>query len=254
MITPEKLKQLESFNNSRFMIMSVYLGSDSLQAPFDKYLISEFHSLLHQNFDKKMRETFRNDIARIETYLDNYAPSARTLAIFSAGDKLWEIIEFEFSIENSLSVDFSPNLDPIRSARQKYSKYLVLLVDREKARMFTVDQGEIAEHADYMGEYIPQDKKTIGHDGYPGQNNIHSRHLDILIDRHIDEVSKKLAEFVKSQDIDFVIIGGHKEMFVRVANSLPADLKNKLVGSFVSELNIPLNDILQESKRVAELV
>jgi hypothetical protein len=51
-----------------------------------------------------------------------------------------------------------------------------------------------------------------------------------------------------------VIIGGHSEMFKRVAASLPAELRSKVVDSFVTEINIPLNEILMESKKIAATV
>lgn len=254
MIKPEEIERLKLYNDSDFPILSVYLGADNLQAPSEKFLLSQFHSLLHQNLDKEQREIFQTDIERIEEFLDNYTPTSRSLVIFSFGEKLWEVFKLEFYIPANVSISMSPNLDPILKSQQKYSKYMVLLVDREKAKMFTVEQGEIADQAEVDGDYVPQNKATTGRDGNAGRSDIMSRHTNEMLNRHIDNACKTADKFAKSQNIDFLIIGGHKEMFAKIAEALPPELKNKLAGSFVTELNIPLNDILIESKQIAKTI
>jgi hypothetical protein len=47
------------------------------------------------------------------------------------------------------------------------------------------------------------------------------------------------------------LIGGHAEMVNKVTKSLPKAFQDKVAATFVSELNIPLNDILLTSKKVA---
>lgn len=254
MIEPNTLKELESYNNPSFPILTVYLGADNLQAPSRELLLTQFHSLLHKNISSDQRVTFEKDIERIEEYLNSYIPSARSLVFFSAGENLWRVASLEFSLPINISVGSSPNITPIIQSQQKYSRFLVLLVDREKARMFTVEQGEILDHSDVIGGYVPQYKKATGRDGNAGRGDIMNRHTDMLLRQHIDLIIQAVDKFVKASDISFLIIGGHAEMFKKVAAALPTDLRAKLAGSFVSELNIPINDILLESKKIAAIV
>lgn len=254
MIKPDELERIESYNNSNFPILSVYLGADNLQAPSEKFLITQFHSLLHQSLDKEQREIFQTDIERIEDFLNDYIPTSRSLIIFSSGERLWEVVNLEFYLEANISINMLPNLDPILKSEQKYSKYMVLLVDREKARMFTVEQGEIAEQSEFSSNYVPQNKQATGRDGNAGRSDIMTRHTNELLKRHIDNACKAASKFASTKDIDFLIIGGHSEIFAKVAKSLPLNLRDKLAGSFVTEINIPLNDILIKSKEIAEVV
>lgn len=254
MITSDKVKEIEAYNDSDFPILSVYLGADSLQAPSGKFLLTQFHSLLHQSLNNEQREIFKNDIERIEEYLKDYIPTDRSLVIFCAGQNLWEIVNLEFALPVNISASSSPNIQPILKAKQEYSKYLVLLVDREKARMFTVEQGEIIEQSDFIGGYVPQEKKATGRDGNAGRSDIMSRHASVMLDRHIELACKAASEFAKSKKINFLIIGGHSEILAKVAEALPFDLKNKLAGSFEIEINLPLNDILKESKKIAATI
>lgn len=254
MIQPDTIKKLNGFNSSSFQILSVYLGTDSTQAPSGEVLLTQFHSLIHSDLSNDQRTEFKSDIERIEKHLNNYVPSARTLVFFSAGDKLWEVVGLEFSLHTGLVVTNSPDMNPLTDALQKYSKYLVLLVDREKARMFSVEQGEIIDRSQFIRGYVPPKIKSTGRDNLLNQSDTNFRHNELLLKRHIQYASDAVVKFTSADDINFIIIGGHAEMFKKVADSLPANLKSKVVAGFVTEINIPLNDILIQSKKIAATI
>jgi len=251
MIKPDVIEKLKTFNDSSYQILSVYLSADSVQAPSGEYLLKQFHSLLHQHLNKDLKETFKSDITRIEEYLSEYTPSARSLIFFSAGEKLWETISLEFCLPQDLSSETSPNIDPLIQSLQKYTKYLVVLVDREKARMFTVEQGEITERSEFVGGYVPQRVKSTSREISGGDGDINFRYNEELLQNHINLAAEAVNKFTESNVISFVVIGGHAEMFKKVIKSLPIGLQKKVVGSFVTEISIPLNEILIKSKKVA---
>ena len=253
MIQPSMIEKLKTYNSPLSLVLSVYLGNDTVQAPSVEYLLTQFHSLLHGILTKEERVIFENDIKHIEEYLSDYVPSARSLVFFSAGQKLWEIVSLEFPLPMSLSVNSYPNIKPLVQSLQKYSKYLVLLVDREKARMFTVEQGEIVDYSNFTG-YVPQKIKATGRDGVISQSDTNFRHNEVLLKRHIDRAVQAVVAFTEANDIHFVILGGHSEIFKKVAKSLPKDLRVKIAGSFVTEVNLPLNEILRESKKIASTI
>ena len=251
MITVQTVKKLSSFIDSDVSILSVYLGADTLHSPSGEFLLTQFHSLLHQCLSKEQRVTFENDIKRITEYLQDYIPSARSVAFFTAGESLWQVVGLEFSLPISMCISNSPNLKPIQDSLKKYSMYLVLLVDREKARMFTVEQGEMVDHSEFLGSYVPQLSKSTGRDSAVGKSDINFRHNESLLSRHIAKIAQAVAAFTKTKDVHFVIIGGHSEIFKRVAASLPESLRSKIADTFVTEVNIPLNELLLESKKLA---
>lgn len=249
MITPGKIKKLKTYNNSSFEILSVYLGTDSVQSPSGELLLKQFHSLKHKGLNKKQRVAFESDIERIEKYLGEYIPLARSLIFFSAGKQLWETVELEFSLAPSLSVGVSPNTDPLIHALHNYSKYLVLLVDRKKARMFIVEQGEIVDQAELIDGHVPQKVKSTSNAISGGEADISFRYNEEMLQHHVDLVARAVAKFTKNNAIHFVIIGGHSEMFKKIIKSLPTSLQDKVLSTFVTEPNIPLNDVLLKSKK-----
>jgi peptide subunit release factor 1 (eRF1) len=251
MIEPNTIEKLKKYNDSPFQILSVYVGTDEVQSPSSEFLKTQFHSLLHQHMTKDLRTVFQSDIERIQAYLDGYIPLYRSLAFFAAGPKLWEVIGLEFSLPATLSTNNSPSLEPLLRSLHKYTTYLVVLIDREKARIFTVGQGEIIDHIDVTGDYVPPRVKATGGDSVGGAGDIKSRHNEMLLKHHIDQAVKEIFKFTRRTTVQFVIIGGHKEMLKRIRDSLPNELRTKVVGTFVTEVDLPLNELLLQSKEIA---
>lgn len=252
MIEAKTLEKIKKFENSAFPILSVYLGADTAQAPTGDFLQKQFHSLLHQYLSKDQRAEFEQDITRINEYLQNYIPFARSLIFFSAGEKLWEVAKLEFYLSEKIKIDNSPYILPIMSGVSRYSEYMVLLTDREKTRMFTVEQGEITEYSEFEGSYVPQRASSTGKGSLPSQIDVNFRHNEAMLDRRLDLSANAVAKFIKNKNIHFIILGGHKEMFKRVEESLTKDIRSKIIGNFVTEVDIPLNEILDKSKQIAE--
>ena len=253
MIQPNVIKDLTKLENSPFPILSVYLGEDSKQAPSSELLTTQFHSLVHK-LTNDQRAEFKSDIAKIEKYLHSYTPSYRSLVFFSAGDNLWQVANLEFAMPAKITVSNSPDLESLIKSLESHSKYLVLLVDREKARMFTVEQGEIIEKSEFVGDPIPQKKKSTGRDSQINQADTNSRRDDNNVKKHIETIAKSVAKFTNANDISFVIVGGHADMFRKVADALPTSLQSKVVVGFVTDINLPLAEIMRQSKKVAATI
>jgi hypothetical protein len=254
MIRKSTIDKLNSFNDSPFQILTVYLGDDSTQAPSANYLLTQFHSLTHKNLTAEQRTIFKDDIIKIEKFLGHYIPGYRSLVFFSAGNNLWQVAKLEFAMPASISTSSSPNMKQLTKSLESHSKYLVLLVDRAKSRMFTVEQGQITEQMEAINNIVPKKVRSTGRDTVITQNNMVSRRNDELLKRHVSLVSQSVAKFTKSQHINFVIIGGQKNMIRKVADMLPNNLQSKIMVGLVTDINAPLTTILKESKKIAATV
>jgi hypothetical protein len=254
MISQSMVSKLAAYADSTYPVLSVYLGAEGVKSPSSEFFVQQFHSLLHKNLNKSERDRFVADIARIEEFLSDYKPQARTLVFFSAGKHLWEIVELGVVLPEVLNIDKAPLVEPLKKVLNEDVKYLVLLVDREKARMFTVSQDEIAEHEEFLSGFVPQKVRTTGRSINRGDTDIHDRYAENMLNHHIDLVAKNVARFIKPGDVSFVLVGGHAEMVNKVVKSLPKAFQDKVAATFVSELNIPLNDILLASKKVAATI
>ena len=63
-----------------------------------------------------------------------------------------------------------------------------------------------------------------------------------------------VQEFACGKDIDHILIGGHPEMFEKIKKHLPKHLKDKVIGEFVTELNIPITKVFRLAKNAADKI
>lgn len=247
----EKIKKLREYKkNSK--VLSIYLGENEKKSPSSRYFVTEFKSLIVKNLTLKEQKIFKNDIEKIKKYLQEFYDShgKRSIVFFTSGDSLWEVFEFEFPLPDFCGVSETPFLEPIIKAIKDHKKYLVLLADHKRARLFTVHLGVIEEHEDIFGIYVPQKVRQI-HEAMMREDKI-LRHIEDHICRHLKFIAQKTEEFAQNKNIHFIIIGGHEELIPKIKKHLPYPLSKKIKGSFVTELNIPINDIYLKSKKVAK--
>ncbi|RJQ38073.1 hypothetical protein C4559_02510 [Candidatus Microgenomates bacterium] len=247
----EKIKKLEKYRDSKFPILSVYLGTEGKKSPNIKILITQFHSLINKNLSEKEKTFFKKDIEKIEAFIRDAFNSRgdRTIVFFVSGKNLWKVLDFEFFLPPILILSNSPYVSSIVNKLPEYKKYMVLLIDRKRARLFTVHLGRIEEHEDVFGVYVPQKVKQINEAWARGDKIL--RHIEDHLHWHLQKIAKLTTDFAKDKKISFLIIGGHKVLFTKMKNHLPKDLAKKVKGNFVCELNIPLNNVFLKSKNVA---
>lgn len=121
--------------------------------------------------------------------------------------------------------------------------YLVILADREKAIFFTVTENKIKDKKEIFNNSVPQNVKAKKIDW--GRDDKIFRHIEQHLHYHLQSVAKAALEFAKGKKIDLVILGGHEEMIPKVKSHLLYPLNKMVKGDFVTELNIPLNDVLK---------
>lgn len=250
----ETLKKLAGFANSQFPILSVYIGTAEKKSAPSSVISSIFHSQVHQNLGEEEQKKFRKDLKRIDEYFKTIYDSRgnRSIVFFTADKKLWEVLEFEFYLPPLCTISYSPYIHPIMEAFGEYKPYLVLLADREKAKLFTVHLGEIKEHIDLFNADVPQRVKH-GDDTWDQQDKI-MRHIEDHLHRHLKLIAQKTKEFYQEHPVSFVIVGGHKEIIPKVKKHLIYPLNKMVLGEFITELNIPLNEVFLKSKIVAEQI
>lgn len=249
----DAVKELKKYENSKSPILSLYLGSVNLESFKTPFLLTQMHSLIHKNLFQHERTFFKKDIDSIDEYLrEETLPQTRSIVFFSGGKNLWKVLEFEFYIPSQMMISQNPYLKPIEEQLTRYQRYLVLLVDRKRARLFTVHLGEIEEQQDFFDGEVPQrvKAKTIN----LGRGDKIMRDIEGHLHRHLQLVAESTKEFVKGKEIHFIIIGSHHELIPKIKKHLQYPLNKMVLGEFITELNIPLSQILNHSKTIASKI
>lgn len=123
-----------------------------------------------------------------------------------------------------------------------YKRYLVILADRKKARVFTIYLGDFEDTGEVIEAFdVPQKVKAEGFS--TGRIN---RHIKDHLCRHLKEIGSKTWEYLikrRIKRLDGIFIGSHRELFSEVQKHLPAKLQRKILGRFSMEPNNALGDI-----------
>lgn len=236
------------------MILSVYLGSAEKRTPDADFLITQLHSLVHKNLKENERNRWKKDINRIEKYLNESVnrSNVRSYVFFASEKKVWQVFNFEFFLPPLLKISDTSFMDPIKEALDKYQKYLILLSDREKARLFTVHLGRIEEEKQVFDESVPQNVKAKKIDW--GRDDKIFRHIEQHLHRHLEFIAKAVSEFAKGKDVHFIILGGHKEIIPKMKTHLSYPLNKMVKGEFVADLDLSADEVLIKSKKIARSV
>lgn len=247
-----KISKLEKIRKLSSPVLSVYLSNPNKKSPSNRALIMQFHSLIDNNISKLQQKILKQDIQKIETYLRDVFDTHgnRSVIFFSAGKSLWEVIPLEFCMPSQLIISDRPYFEPLKKAFKKYVPYLVVLVDRKRAKFFTVYLGRLEEKKEFVSEEVPQRVHAV-HE-FLGREDKVSRHIEDHLHKHLALVANEVVEFTKNKKFNMILIGGHKEIMPKFIKHLPGDYRKKILTQFVSELNIPINDIFLRSKKLVE--
>lgn len=245
------LKRLEAYNDSPSLILSVYLKNTSPEK-----LLEQFHTLLSTQLSESKQEQLRQNIDSSKGFLlTSEKKRGETLAIFSGGNNLFEVLHLPYAVQQQLSISHSPYIKPILEEQQSYRRYLVILPDREKAKFFTLFAGQLEDQGEISDASVPQQVHPGAQKVLRGEREDKiNRHIQDHLNRHFELITHKITEFIREKSISGVIIGGHKNQFASFEKHLPKSLQEKIVGEFVSELHTNMNELLAKAQKIVKEV
>jgi peptide subunit release factor 1 (eRF1) len=177
-------------------------------------------------------------------------PKNKTTLIVVSKDDIWHVIPLEFGVRADLFVDQKPHLEILDSSLETHSNYMVILIDKKKARILTVGQGEILSACQLLDDNDKQNIKSTGRDQRVNRADSLSRQNDHALQRFIAEVAKTAEQNAKTAPIEHIVLGGHKAIIKRTSESLSKPLQSRVVLGIAADLNMPDHEILAKSKQV----
>lgn len=145
---------------------------------------------------------------------------------------------------------FNPDLKSVLGEREE-GHYFFIIADRKKAVLFLFDKGNVEKSQEIMDPGIRKDTKLNAGELY-GKSNKLSHHIDNQLHRHLQLIMQEVNRLIAGKHINGMFIGGHKPLFGAIEKELPVVLQNKLRGEFITELNIPFNELIRHCRRVLE--
>lgn len=160
---------------------------------------------------------------------------------------VYSILMSHHDPKNSQTIEsFNPNLESVFEEIEE-GHYLFLIADRKKAFLFLFSKGDVEKAQDIMDPSVNKKVKSNSGELY-GRTSKQEHKIDNQIEGHLKLIMQKAQEFIQGKHINGVFIGGHQEFFHEIKNELPKDLQQKLRGEFVTELNIPDEELVTHCK------
>jgi peptide chain release factor subunit 1 len=122
------------------------------------------------------------------------------------------------------------------------------VVDKEKARLFTMFVGDITERTEIFDE-VPGWHKQGGWAQARFQ-----RHIEDHVNRHLKHVADTVFAFYKSEGFGNIIIGGSQDVRTRFYRVLHSYLQGIVAGYISVDVGSNINDILDAARRVDDEV
>jgi peptide subunit release factor 1 (eRF1) len=234
-------------------VLSVYLDTSPQRIAGQAHLLSLLAGCkaLRARIPELDRPAFEAAVERVEHFLNtDFSPRQQGIAIFASADpaKL-QVAVLPRSPIDKVTWGASPRIEPLQAMIDEFERVGVVLLDKERSRLFTISLGAIEEQKAFQDD-VPG-KQATG-DWFALSQTRYARHHEEHVLRHVQRTATALMALLESHPFDRLIVGGPDEAVALLQESLPGPLRARLAGTLDIELFASDADVLKEAVQVAE--
>jgi peptide subunit release factor 1 (eRF1) len=252
-ITKHQLDLLSNYPPAESPVISFYLSIDRRERD-EKTPFTELKNLLKVGQEESYRwpEQYRVPLAlhltRIEeTAEEERGGKSRGLAIF-AGENLWQVHHLPVQPGNHIAIARTPYVKPLILLFRRRPRYCTVLVDKERARLFLIQMGEIKDYSMVLDE-VPKHHEQGGW----AQARLQRRHEDYVM-HHLKRSAELTFEFFQREGFDCLLIGGTDELTSAFYERLHTYLQERMVGYLPIATVASASEVLEQTIRTMEQV
>jgi peptide chain release factor subunit 1 len=244
----EQLEQLERFDSAGARVLSLYLNLEPQRQATRSYRI-EFKNLLKEA-SGTLTEAERNGLAReaerVTEWFDRHdQPHGLGLILFACTPRdLWLAHFVNVPVRDHLAFDVRPDIAGLLELVDDHERFGVVLVSKDKARVFTVFAGAI-EEIDVFNDSVPGRTDA----GALKQSKI-QRHHEMHVLWHLKKVVAHLSKLQSRRNFDRLIIMGPVEATTELQEILPHVLKTRVAALVHAEEDAGDEDILEKALEI----
>ncbi|MBN2073470.1 MAG: hypothetical protein JW770_05960 [Actinobacteria bacterium] len=232
-------------------VISVYLQVDRARVNKNEYLSSLNSMITRRRAEVEKDEVLTKNnkrkiismMDRIKAYYNDkfMTGSTKTSVIFARADDLWEEFRLPIVMKSKIIIDPKPYTQDLRSAFKNYKKYGVLLIDREKAQIYSIYLEEVREYLAAIISDVPS-KVNFRSNAVLREKKILGR-IEEKLHGFFKIVNDRTLELFKENRFDYLILAGRKDIIPNFYNYLHSYLQSKYIGSIVAEPDSGTADI-----------
>lgn len=244
MITGKELADLVATDTHDHNVLSLYWATDLTQQTKEARRLA-----LKQMLDRFGDEA-KADVERVRKFFDHeFDWQCKGIALFSSVPaNFWREVRLAVPVLNYASWEPKPNVRVLTDLMDEYESFAVALVDREHARLFALQLGEIVEFSRDLPPTPGRQKK--GTDITPHLQ----AHVETLALQNLKQAAKWVAEFYKSQACSRLVLAGTEDVLAQFRELLPKSLQKRIVGEFPIDIRAPASVVLDKAREIQERV
>lgn len=254
------LEAILNYKTTGKLVVSVYLmvdGSRVIKKDYQTKLNSMVVATREKieadtNLGRSQKKEVSETLEKVKAYINDKfrADSTSTIVIFSSGDGLWEEFRIPIIMRSKIIVDPKPYTQNIRSLINNSKRYGVLLLNREKAQIYSIYLGEVNQ---YLAAFISDVPSKVNFRSQAAfrEKKILGR-LEEKLNHFFKQVNDKAMELFKEKKFDYLILAGRREIIPKFTNYLHSYLQSKCIGSIDAEPDSNISLIEEKAKEVID--
>ncbi len=256
-IKPDTIRQILNLSANADYIVSFYLNVDGGKYPRKQELEVDLKALLRSaakewlgsdKLNRSQKKFLETDFEKISNFVQFELDrrSIKGLVIFSSsGSDIWQVLTLPVTVPSFIKIGKEPYIKHLAAVIDQFKRYCTVVIDRKKARIFSVYLGGIEEYLGFFEDDVPAKVKE-GEWANLREKKI-ANHIEDHVQRHLKNVADKTKIFFKREKCDRLIIGGRKDIVSKFISLLQPFLRECVSGEFLAQPALPLSKILEYS-------
>lgn len=221
-------------------------------------------NIAESSFSREQLKSIDEDLGRIESFFDDtdILKSCNGIAVFcSSARGVWEYFKLPDTYRNKLVIDNQPLAGELLKISSEHEPVPFLVVDRVKARLFSVNFDSAREVEDYIYPGASRTQRFQSQEGRfkykvasGGRDRISvgfgehgfNRSIENEYHQHLKYVSDRLFDYYKENKFDYFLIGGNDQTVKDFVPHLHTYLNERTLGSIVLDIETVREDEIVE--------
>jgi len=257
MISEDRVRALAGHRGSS-VVTSCYLDVDGRRHPRHVDYEAQLDHLLREarekaaGFGPEAARSVAADLDRIAGWVKAGFDRShiRGLAFFAcSADGCFEVVESPLPVCNEIVVNHTPHVRPLESILQAYERFAVVLVDRQRARLFRFELGERTEHTEVF-DAVPRGTDQPGHLAQGSRGAHVQRHSEEVAHRHLKHAAEVTFSELRQRPVEHVILGGPHEVVVEFVGLLHPWVRERVADQLVIPATAGADEVRQAALSV----
>lgn len=228
-ITEDTLRTLADFDTGGLPVTTCYLDVDGRRLLTPRDIEQELDTVLRPVRSRPdLPRSVARDLDRIEAYVKGGFDRSRvrSLALIACSEvDLFEVVPMPARVRSRVVVNDQPALGQLEAVAEERRRFGVLLVDRQRARMFVFELDELVEHTEQVDD-LPRDYDVRGQQ----ERGDVAAHVDELASQHVRRAAGLAFAVLQSHGYEHLCIGAPDDLAAELEGALHAYLRERLVG------------------------